>query len=345
MYHHTPPNLNPTSTLPQYMFLFPGGWYIHIYFLFFFLQSFHQFQMTAPFLTSLTLQVQRRNTIVSEWCASFEIPAEDVREGKNGVVGRFGNEKNAICTRCRTRVFEREGAVLRCGNPDHFHCIRCLHHMAETCLRLFMHKDFYGNSNLRQLLPGMVMCSACLHPSLLEFKESEVPQTPSRPFDLTTTVSASTDASGTNVLTYHVDELYQNERRSFGGKFSKTNLFRQDYRGAWSNETGTVKLKGKASLKCPNASYHWISEWNVDDRTGLDAHGWEYSHHWPGELSMLERWVPSQWKKVPDLFTFVRRRKWRRLRLRLSDDDCHLLAMHHVPCRCFIAMLTRLEEY
>ena len=252
---------------------------------------------------------------------------------------------NAPCSRCRRRVFAREGVALMCGNPDHFHCNRCLHEMAETCLRLFVHKNFYGHENLRNLLPGMVLCSACLHPSLINFEETDVCTVPERPFDMVQTTRSSVDSAATNDLTYHVDCSFQNERRSLVGRFSKENLMQQDYRGAWSNDDGTVRMKGKSHVKCPNASYHWVSDWEIETCHRKGQEGWEYALNWPGEWSLMERFWKAAWQPRPTVRTLVRRRKWRRLRLRLSGDDCLMLSLSRKPSPYWENILSKMDEY
>eukprot|EP00659_Diplonema_papillatum_P003919 gene3919-6064_t len=191
----------------------------------------------------------------------------------------------------------RHGVLLMCGTVDHWHCNTCLEKNVKDMMRLMLRKGFFGIEKARELLPGMVQCSACGHPSLLYVKVTESIADGTRPFKLTFTKQFLLDIGATNELTYHVEVIDQNERRSWAGKFGKENLLKADFRGAWSTEDGKNQPKGRRAIRCPNASYHWIGSWTVGMSKWKDPSGWEYALNWQ-QTGFLKRWLKSRW--VPD---------------------------------------------
>ncbi|KAF4746741.1 hypothetical protein FOZ63_021162, partial [Perkinsus olseni] len=95
--------------------------------------------------------------------------------------------------------------------------------------------------------------------------------------------------------TDYVSEIWENQRRLFGGKtFSPVNLLVMD-RPRWSNVTGKITLD-------PPTSSSNIT-WRIDvvpGPGGTDDNGWRYA--W--------RWGSSAWKSTYSRYDFVRRRRW-----------------------------------
>ncbi|KAJ9449515.1 hypothetical protein DIPPA_05638 [Diplonema papillatum] len=247
------------------------------------------------------------------------------------------------CEHCKELVDGRHGVLLMCGTVDHWHCNTCLEKNVKDMMRLMLRKGFFGIEKARELLPGMVQCSACGHPSLLYVKVTESIADGTRPFKLTFTKQFLLDIGATNELTYHVEVIDQNERRSWAGKFGKENLLKADFRGAWSTEDGKNQPKGRRAIRCPNASYHWIGSWTVGMSKWKDPSGWEYALNWQ-QTGFLKRWLKSRWVPDPSPTRFVRRRRWQRLRLRLSEDDIILLQMTRRQCPHCALMLETVEE-
>ena len=85
-------------------------------------------------------------------------------------------------------------------------------------------------------------------------------------------------------------EVWENQRRLFGGsQFSASNLSVFD-RSRWSDDTGKVALDPPGS-----------SDWRIDvSLPNSDDNGWIYS----------SRWGASEWHAVYSGWDFVRRRRW-----------------------------------
>eukprot|EP01059_Diplonema_ambulator_P009760 TRINITY_DN19716_c0_g1_i1.p1 TRINITY_DN19716_c0_g1~~TRINITY_DN19716_c0_g1_i1.p1 ORF type:complete len:335 (+),score=93.14 TRINITY_DN19716_c0_g1_i1:52-1056(+) len=327
----------------------------------------------------LEQDIRRRNHVVDGFCDAWEadVPAaqldrgskvsaekEDIRisaQRGSGVSGGSTDDTGAInahfhgqqtsvkeyntCGTCGDLVEAHNGTLLMCGHVDHWHCNVCLENCALECVRAFINKDFFGLKS-RDLLPGMVICTVCLHPSILAVKVVQSMVMPNKPFKIMLYKQFSVDVESTNILTYHVDTIQQNERRSWAGKFGKENLLFADFRGAWSLPDGTTKPKGKHSIRCPNGSYHWATPWGVERTKRTDPQGWQYAVHWPG-TGTLNKWLNTRWLPAPQPTTLVRTRVWRRLRLRLSDDDILLLQMNRSDTEYWEKALQKIleEEY
>eukprot|EP00755_Sulcionema_specki_P025764 Sspe_Gene.84053::Locus_55173_Transcript_1_3_Confidence_0.500_Length_851::g.84053::m.84053 len=253
----------------------------------------------------LTRTVRQRNDSLAEWCSRWVAPRHPPRaEGGSPLSAAV-----VACPRCKRRYRGDEGLTLHCGDVDHWHCADCLKIMALDLLQTLKKKCYFGLEE--GLLLGMVKCSVCHHPSLLNLEVLEVSMADLMfqghvfesfgscsgrndllkelerrdftPFKTLSLPRFTLDIAATNVLTYHVDSIYQNERRSFIGKFGKENLLVTDFRGPWSSENGARMAKGRQGIKCPNQAYHWLEKWTVATRLRrCDTQGWEYAITWPG---------------------------------------------------------------
>eukprot|EP01064_Diplonema_japonicum_P039356 TRINITY_DN9842_c0_g1_i1.p1 TRINITY_DN9842_c0_g1~~TRINITY_DN9842_c0_g1_i1.p1 ORF type:complete len:326 (+),score=59.92 TRINITY_DN9842_c0_g1_i1:424-1401(+) len=318
----------------------------------------------------LEQDTRRRNAAMDLWCDTWdiEVDVKKEKEGKeresmdergsgvstgtdlDGVINSLGayqgsGKEFSTCLGCGGITESRNGAFLMCGHIDHWHCSVCLEKCALECIRIFINKDFFG-LKARELLPGLVMCTVCLHPSVLHMKVVQSMETPNRPFKTTLSKQLTVDVESTNILTYHVDTIQQNERRSWAGKFGKENLLFSDFKGAWSLPDGSNKPKGKHSIRCPNGSYHWVTPWVVERSKRTDPQGWQYAVHWPG-AGTLDKWLNARWLPSPKPTTFVRTRAWKRFRLRLSEDDILLLQMTRTNTACWEKTVEKIldEEY
>jgi len=107
-----------------------------------------------------------------------------------------------------------------------------------------------------------------------------------------------------------LEEVFENERGTGFGDKSKFNagaLFKSE-RGPWSTASGQPKLPMDC-LEVPNKQWKWVNAWRVDNSTDVDEDGWEYAMNWGREFS-------SVYRKT----SFVRRRKWIRLRQKITAE-------------------------
>ncbi|KAF4651754.1 hypothetical protein FOL47_000210 [Perkinsus chesapeaki] len=95
--------------------------------------------------------------------------------------------------------------------------------------------------------------------------------------------------------TDYVSEIWENQRRLFGGKtFSAMNLLVMD-RPRWSDVSGQIALDPPTS----SANITWRID-VVPGAGGTDDNGWKYA--W--------RWGSSTWRSAYNRYDFVRRRRW-----------------------------------
>ncbi|KAL7746251.1 Tectonin beta-propeller repeat-containing protein 1 [Sorochytrium milnesiophthora] len=114
-----------------------------------------------------------------------------------------------------------------------------------------------------------------------------------------------------------VDDVWENQRGQvdpqptsltlsalFGRpKFSPKSLLPTD-RGPWSDANGNYKLpKERVQLPDPQ-QWEWASEWMIDMAGDVDSEGWIYSFNFAG----------FPWSSDCTAFTYVRRRRWKRMR-------------------------------
>ena len=249
------------------------------------------------------------------------------------------------CCRCLRTYRTQDGVSLMCGHVDHWHCTSCLDTLVTHSIEFLFKLNFYSSEKAKVLLPGIVLCSICTHPSFLCASMNNVVDDECRPFRLVEKTTFSLDVDATNAMTYYVESLFQNERRAFAGMFGEENLLVVDFRGGWSSDENTNYPKGRRSVKCPNASYHWISDWSIEKTSRKDNQGWQYAFNWPGSGS-FDRFFAPRWCKDGSPTKFVRRRKWCRTRIRLSEDDLLLLEMVRQPSKYWEIILSELiEEY
>eukprot|EP00756_Hemistasia_phaeocysticola_P053822 Hpha_TRINITY_DN29771_c0_g1::TRINITY_DN29771_c0_g1_i1::g.2654::m.2654 len=311
-------------------------------------------------LTAAVDRVRLRNELIKDWAMSY-VPRPGqicgyVKKSSSSYTaaptsGGLGSPSSRmrspsrrrqrhVCSRCRAMLEEAEGLELMCGQDDHWHCQNCLIDMGLKSLRRLRCRRFFARDELlRVLLPGLVQCARCRHPSMLLIRAREVlwaellssvgvevcrtgpqpsPGDQYTPFRTSFVVAVEVDRDATNALQYHVDSIYENERRSFLGRFGSENLWVTDFRGNWSTEEGQPRKAGRRGINLPNSAYHWMENWAV----GV---GWRYATAWPG--GFVAGLLNGQWQREATPWTFVRRRKWLRLRLRLSDDDVAGLAL------------------
>eukprot|EP01060_Flectonema_neradi_P040410 TRINITY_DN919_c0_g2_i1.p1 TRINITY_DN919_c0_g2~~TRINITY_DN919_c0_g2_i1.p1 ORF type:complete len:302 (+),score=31.85 TRINITY_DN919_c0_g2_i1:118-1023(+) len=293
---------------------------------------------------TLSFGVAEQNKKLATFCDEWVYT--DIQEaGLTTMDSMVSRPELGQCCGCSKHARLQEGVHLMCGHIDHWHCFKCLDTLVTKSIEFLFQHNFFFNDKVRQLLPGIVICSVCTHPSFLSSEIRYIADNPNQPFRLREDVTFTLDVDSTNVLTYYVESLYQNERRAFAGMFGEENLLVVDFRGAWSNEENTNYPKGRRSVKCPNASYHWITDWTIEKIPKKDNQGWEYALNWPGSGS-FDRFLALRWCKIGSPTTFVRRRKWLRTRIRLSEDDLLLLEMVRSPCQYWEIILRELmEEY
>lgn len=114
-----------------------------------------------------------------------------------------------------------------------------------------------------------------------------------------------------------VDVLYENQRGAFLfgiPKYSASSLLPWDPR-PWQNgefRTSPVDIR---HAQVPDPSWEWVwKQWYVDMSRDVDEEGWEYTFVFPGPLGQYG-WHGNH----PWFHSFVRRRRWLRLRRRKSN--------------------------
>ncbi|KAI9228727.1 MAG: hypothetical protein DHS80DRAFT_30544 [Piptocephalis tieghemiana] len=136
--------------------------------------------------------------------------------------------------------------------------------------------------------------------------ESSPPQ--SRSPSITTSTSSLVDSEKEGSYAY--DIVYENQRGAFvfgSAKFSAKMLNLLDP-PAWSDVRNRFSASDLSSLQPPDPTWEWVHpEWRVDMTGDVDAEGWSYAFNfraseWHGDYRMFR--------------SFVRRRKWIRLRKR-----------------------------
>lgn len=97
-------------------------------------------------------------------------------------------------------------------------------------------------------------------------------------------------------------------RRTLFNEFSATGLFPTDYHGPFSDEQMQRKHASLAGIWLPTG-WVWLDDaWRLDTNTGAtDTHGWAYATNWS-----------TGWTSSSSPLTFVRRRRWVRLRARVT---------------------------
>ncbi|KNE64824.1 hypothetical protein AMAG_10159 [Allomyces macrogynus ATCC 38327] len=102
------------------------------------------------------------------------------------------------------------------------------------------------------------------------------------------------------------EEVWENQRGTaiFGRpKFSAKSLLPTD-RGPWSDERGNFRMP-KDRLQLPDpAKWEWDGEWMIDMSGDVDPEGWQYAFNFG----------TFPWSAACGLTSYVRRRRWVRLR-------------------------------
>ncbi|KNE63628.1 hypothetical protein AMAG_08731 [Allomyces macrogynus ATCC 38327] len=106
------------------------------------------------------------------------------------------------------------------------------------------------------------------------------------------------------------EEVWENQRGTaiFGRpKFSAKSLLPTD-RGPWSDERGNFRMP-KDRLQLPDpAKWEWDGEWMIDMSGDVDPEGWQYAFNFG----------TFPWSASCGLTSYVRRRRWVRLRKPLA---------------------------
>lgn len=99
---------------------------------------------------------------------------------------------------------------------------------------------------------------------------------------------------------YVLEICFENERKGFFGKYSSSNLSRNDMCGMWSDLFG--QHRPQSAFHLPNRTWKWLSDWIC-----VDEGNWLYSRNFSDSIDL--------WKHEPCKSTEnVRRRVWARLR-------------------------------
>ncbi|KJE89332.1 hypothetical protein CAOG_000827 [Capsaspora owczarzaki ATCC 30864] len=109
------------------------------------------------------------------------------------------------------------------------------------------------------------------------------------------------------------DIVYENQRSGLFGAYSvKWLIPKMDQRGEWSLEDDSNVIGGKDAIVLPDDSWQWTSStWEFEKTDATDNEGWSYAFSW---------W-DSTWSPQSKPQTFVRRRKWKRVRTKTTTVD------------------------
>jgi len=118
----------------------------------------------------------------------------------------------------------------------------------------------------------------------------------------------------TNPNDIHLDVLYENQRGMYlFGKpmYSGKALFPKEA-APWADERYKRTLVNITNAQVPDPSWEWAWKvWYVDMSRDVDEEGWEYSLYFNG----------FSWHATSPWFhSFVRRRRWIRLRKRIKEE-------------------------
>lgn len=117
-----------------------------------------------------------------------------------------------------------------------------------------------------------------------------------------------------------VDVLYENQRGMFFfgiPKYSSNSLLPSDPR-PWQNGQFRTSAVDIRNAQVPDPSWEWAwKSWYVDMSRDVDEEGWEYSFAFVGKGGATFAWHGNH----PWFHSFVRRRRW--LRMRKRKDTAH----------------------
>ena len=208
--------------------------------------------------------------------------------------------KHYLCVACRGLIMLPDIITLRCGHTVCMDCCTISYESVRKWIR-------YHKSLPNAPLDGLVLCALCHEPSIVAKRVMQSTYGVLYTHFLQLSVSEQ--------LCFHVEIVYENERRTLLGYFSKDALLPTDHRGAWSTSDGQCgRPPGK--IQAPNETWHWMCNWSIIKHGSTE--GWQYAINWPGTgvVSKAFEWQP---KSAP--LCLVRRRGWYRLRLRLTQMD------------------------
>ncbi|TKA22139.1 hypothetical protein B0A50_08196 [Salinomyces thailandicus] len=120
---------------------------------------------------------------------------------------------------------------------------------------------------------------------------------------------------GEDIRDQVIDILYENQRGAFLfgiPNYSSSSLLPSDPR-PWQNAEFRTSPVDIRNAQVPDPSWEWVwKQWYVDMSRDVDEEGWEYTLIFPGPI--FGRWA---WHGThPWFHSFVRRRRWVRLRRR-----------------------------
>eukprot|EP01006_Ploeotia_vitrea_P008434 TRINITY_DN20108_c0_g1_i1.p1 TRINITY_DN20108_c0_g1~~TRINITY_DN20108_c0_g1_i1.p1 ORF type:complete len:364 (-),score=4.72 TRINITY_DN20108_c0_g1_i1:17-1081(-) len=245
--------------------------------------------------------LQLRNQKIDEFCTYFEVEKD-----------RLEAREERTCFNCSNSYVKYETVQLVC---KHIACVYCCDGIVERTRNL---PSKMPRNHKLSVLDGLAPCPCCCVPSIVDCERQECQVGFRKLIHTTFTLRENFSKD----IYFVVEHIYENQRKWLTG-YSSANLMASDLRGPWSTEDGDAKLK--EDFKLPNPAWEWIGDWNVAREGDVDNNGWHYAWNWPGTGIMSK---DSQWYSEPFATTFVRRRRWDRLRIRLGHGDMVKINRH-----------------
>eukprot|EP01135_Chromosphaera_perkinsii_P008581 Nk52_evm23s1401 gene=Nk52_evmTU23s1401 len=145
---------------------------------------------------------------------------------------------------------------------------------------------------------------------------------------------SSTNSKGSKMTTVECEDVvYENQRSLLVGGFSVKYLIpKVDSRGEWSDVNGKPTA-APDSYELPDPSWTWVTDWDVELNDKVDAEGWTYAYGFGSD-----KWYAGAQKS-----TFVRRRKWARVRKQMSSPEVNrkLSLAHSLSTHSYTSMSRR----
>lgn len=152
---------------------------------------------------------------------------------------------------------------------------------------------------------------------------------PPRPMQRMPAPSAIAPSTAVETTT-DTDVVYENQRSGLYGSFSAWWINSvTDPRGKWSSADG-VPMPPKEGIRLPSDRWQWVGDWQCTIDASTDAEGWQACcatsrvaaspRRRPDIAQYAFSWIDGNWQPCVRAASFVRRRRWSRMRRMVVSD-------------------------